>query len=729
MDEKTEVVIETPVENDKAGADKSNDETDEVDVENDHEMVHDEVAAVNAAVMLEKSNDDLETDVKEEIQEIERPKSTNSCLSASSSNSIPPLPLVPTSSHVFTPQRSSVISSLPTTIETNKFSASFLATPSSPVKSFQKRTLTKSNSDGFFRAGSSAIATDKDSQLIGVSMDNHLGPQCTIRRKIQFDTDDAFIKTFQLYWYVDSLKGCLESPILSSKRLHNSSHPIETPYFVITKNQRRHQAYSCTFCKGKTTFITIVQALRHLKANHRHNVRVLVQDPKGVFNLSTGSHNLHQSVIPTPVSVLPWTLPPRQPFVPLPLGPSFNISSGLLSVSSVPTSIPSTISPYIPTPLRPLQRTTSDIPAEALDDTSRLTSDNITYLKNILSQKLNKTVVEVTPRGGDEVTVVFSDNKSRVVRLANENTPKSTHDLTTSALKTSIPVTSGYEPSTPSSVGTLNYGSSEGFTDIPKAKLLRTVSATVNPHYNPHSIHDSLRAHPRSRIGEIGDPSISSVSDSYYQAPTKSKYAAKMDYINKKNEIDTAKTHLYKNLSARYNKPGNETDDDNSLINGYDTDPEVKHDSSNIDARSIVSNSTCTIDIDSPSIMDQDRQHNIDNANEEAPSLHGNSVQNETKSPQLKICDYSTGAITEHAMLKLKIEKSKLESKNLNFSVENGAIKMDKKTQNQYYNSFVKIQVLSLSHRCKICSHITTTEPEMSEHITEHSLKELMNFS
>lgn len=88
--------------------------------------------------------------------------------------------------------------------------------------------------------------------------------------------------------------------------------------------------------------------------------------------------------------------------------------------------------------------------------------------------------------------------------------------------------------------------------------------------------------------------------------------------------------------------------------------------------------------------------------NLEAPSLHGNSVQNETKSPQLKICDYSTGAITEHAMLKLKIEKSKLESKNLNFSVENGAIKMDKKTQNQYYNSFVKIQVLSLSHRCKV---------------------------
>ena len=66
----------------------------------------------------------------------------------------------------------------------------------------------------------------------------------------------------------------------------------------------------------------------------------------------------------------------------------------------------------------------------------------------------------------------------------------------------------------------------------------------------------------------MGEPSSSSVSD-YYQvcfrsdnlfvlqnrnvkAPTKSKYAAKMEYINKKNEIDTAKTHLYKNMSKIY---------------------------------------------------------------------------------------------------------------------------------------------------------------------------------
>ena len=62
----------------------------------------------------------------------------------------------------------------------------------------------------------------------------------------------------------------------------------------------------------------------------------------------------------------------------------------------------------------------------------------------------------------------------------------------------------------------------------------------------------------------------------------------------------------------------------------------------------------------------------------EAPSLHGNSVQNEVKSPTLKVCDYSTGAIMEHATLKLQVEKSKLDSKNLNFSVENGTIKMER---------------------------------------------------
>ena len=71
-------------------------------------------------------------------------------------------------------------------------------------------------------------------------------------------------------------------------------------------------------------------------------------------------------------------------------------------------------------------------------------------------------------------------------------------------------------------------------------------------------------------------------------------------------------------------------------------------------------------------------------------------------SPLFKICDYSSGSLAEHAMLKMEVDKPKLDSKNLNFSVENGIIKMDKKTQNQYFSSYVKVQVLSLSHRCKV---------------------------
>ena len=45
-------------------------------------------------------------------------------------------------------------------------------------------------------------------------------------------------------------------------------------------------------------------------------------------------------------------------------------------------------------------------------------------LLEILSRKLEKAVVECTPRGGSEVNVIFADNTSRVVKLANENQPK-----------------------------------------------------------------------------------------------------------------------------------------------------------------------------------------------------------------------------------------------------------------------------------------------------------------
>ena len=85
----------------------------------------------------------------------ERPASADSARSGSSVNSIPPLPPLPTSSgSTFPPQRSSVISINSQIDGKNKFSASFLATPStvsSPVKNLQKRLLTKEwNQRNFF---------------------------------------------------------------------------------------------------------------------------------------------------------------------------------------------------------------------------------------------------------------------------------------------------------------------------------------------------------------------------------------------------------------------------------------------------------------------------------------------------------------------------------------------------------------------------------------------------
>lgn len=337
----------------------------------------------------------------------ERPKSVESTNSITSTNSIPSLPPLPNSSSSRIPQKSPVNNFI--SEKKTDFSASFLSRPEVAKKPLLKRTLCKSYSDGIFNNASSSVQQqDNDSQLIGVTTEHPIGPLCVIRRNVQFDSDEAFIKTFQLYWYVDAQKGCLESPILSNRRFHGQS--IETPYFVITKNQRRHQAYSCTFCKGKTTFTTILQATRHLKANHRHNVKILVQDPKGVFQ-NTAAPSL-QPMVPASVQ-MPWSLATRT----FPMMPT-----SMLPVSAAP-SIPSTLPHYIPQNLNPVRRTaTIDIPSpEALENTKLLTNDNLIYLKGILSTKLNKKVVAIQRKGGSSVSVTFEDGKNRIVRLANES--------------------------------------------------------------------------------------------------------------------------------------------------------------------------------------------------------------------------------------------------------------------------------------------------------------------
>ena len=187
-------------------------------------------------------------DAENETERPNRPNTANSFSSGTSADSIPPLPPLP--HQTLTGKRTCVITSL---ADSSRFPVSYLANSSTsvvskpePVRNLTKRTLHKANSDSqamWIKHNGSLLNSDRDSQLIGVTPEQHLGPQCLIRRKINFETDDSLIKTFQLYWYVDASKGCLESPILSNsnKRIHGN--PIETPYFVITKNQRRHQAY------------------------------------------------------------------------------------------------------------------------------------------------------------------------------------------------------------------------------------------------------------------------------------------------------------------------------------------------------------------------------------------------------------------------------------------------------------------------------------------------------
>jgi len=291
-------------------------------------------------------------------------------------------------------------------------------------------------------------------------------------------------------------------------------------------------------------------------------------------------------------------------------------------------------------------------------------------------------VIEVTPRGGAEVNVIFNDNTSRVVKLANENQQS--------------------KPKSPP----IRFDSSLDYGKKHKA-LLRTVSETV-PHRPSLDLHSRLM--PTESLKRRFDQSTSSgLSNDYYQAPSKSKYAAKMEYINQKNKLDAAKT-----ISWYKNKSNDELDDQNSLIEGDDK----------TDLKSQISESTCTIDIDRDSVINDNNK--IDD--QDSPSLHGKSLVYD-QSPDLVICDYSRGIISDQSTFKLKIKKSKLDQKKINISVSEGVVKMDSVTQNQYYDSYAKVQVLSTSHRCKICNHISHSEAEMCEHITEHSLKQLMTFN
>ena len=86
-------------------------------------------------------------------------------------------------------------------------------------------------------------------------------------------------------------------------------------------------------------------------------------------------------------------------------------------------------------------------------------------------------------------------------------------------------------------------------------------------------------------------------------------------------------------------------------------------------------------------------------SSEPQQALHGNSILTEEEdSPTFKVCD-NKGKISEQQTFKMRLEKPKAASSN-GMSFENGAYKMD--NLGQYFNTFIKVQVLALNHQCKV---------------------------
>ena len=62
------------------------------------------------------------------------------------------------------------------------------------------------------------------------------------------------------------------------------------------------------------------------------------------------------------------------------------------------------------------------------------------------------------------------------------------------------------------------------------------------------------------------------------------------------------------------------------------------------------------------------------------------------------MCDYK-GKISEQQTFKMRLDKTKPKSSN-GIGFENGAYKMD--NLGQYFNTFIKVQVLALNHQCNV---------------------------
>ncbi|XP_076820688.1 uncharacterized protein LOC143466001 isoform X1 [Clavelina lepadiformis] len=165
-------------------------------------------------------------------------------------------------------------------------------------------------------------------EMVQATRQQPLGPDCIISNKEV--TDQTLLNSMHYYWYISHEKGCVECIMKKSRIQENVT--ASDPRCVITRKHRRFEAYCCMICRSN--FVTIVQALLHLKAIHRPTSKILIQD-KDIFR------NIDKAMEVPPVP-LPWHIAKKlveHEKTPTDMGstPTFVIPPGALSTGSSAT--------------------------------------------------------------------------------------------------------------------------------------------------------------------------------------------------------------------------------------------------------------------------------------------------------------------------------------------------------------------------------------------------------
>ncbi|XP_039266614.2 uncharacterized protein LOC120342030 [Styela clava] len=126
-----------------------------------------------------------------------------------------------------------------------------------------------------------------------------LGPDCIITYADV--PDQSVLLSMDLYWLISLENGCVECKVHVSDTSAGRKAITHDARVIITRKPRRFEAYCCGVCRAN--FVTVVQALLHMKAFHRQNKKILIQD-QNVF------HDIEKAMEVPPVP-LPWYVAKR----------------------------------------------------------------------------------------------------------------------------------------------------------------------------------------------------------------------------------------------------------------------------------------------------------------------------------------------------------------------------------------------------------------------------------